>query len=85
MEAVANTRAMVTDSKGTPSLFLGCDSYRLTHMCFGLVVKVEGFNNLTGWETVGIYYRPVSASIGLADPEQIELAENRKMEARASR
>jgi hypothetical protein len=77
----ANSRALVTDSKGGMNTFLGCDSYRLVPSCFGLVVRVEGFNNVTGWEIVGVFYRPTAASIGMAEPEQIEYVIKRKTEA----
>jgi len=77
----ANSRALVTDSRGGTNVFLGCDSYRISTVCFGLAVKVEGFNNVTGWENVGVFFRPVAASIGMAEPEQLEYVKKRKAEA----
>jgi hypothetical protein len=83
MDPKGNTRATVTDSKGTPNVFLGCDSYRIVTRWFGQVVKVIGFNGAFE-ETVGVYFRPIAASVGMADTEQVEFVKKRKEEARAA-
>lgn len=78
-----DTRAYVVSSDGKENTFIGCNWYRLKTACFGLVVKVIGFDG-TSEDVVGVFYRPISASVGAMDVAQQDLVRKRKRELEAA-
>jgi len=79
---IYNTRALVKSQDGEQHTFIGCNYYRLKPSCFGLVVGVIGFNG-SQEELLGVFFRPLSATVGAMEPGQIEMVRQRRKELEA--
>jgi hypothetical protein len=77
-----NTRAEVKSRDGEKHTYIGCNHYRLETSFFGMVLRVIGFNG-TAYETVGVFYQPISASVGAMEPEQVAMVKKRRQELEA--
>lgn len=83
MADLYNSRATVKSSDGEQHSFIGCNYYRIETRWFGTVVRVVGFNG-TREETVGVFYKPISTSVGAMEPEQVEMVKKRRLDLEAA-
>jgi hypothetical protein len=77
-----STRALVKSTDGEQHTFIGCNYYRIETRCFGLVVRVIGFNGVNE-EVSGVFYKPISATVGAMEPGQVDMVRKRRLELEA--